>query len=95
MQKRGNILRAPRGGPGLLMIEGRQFAFSLDGVWKSKFPPKPGLLVEVELDSESRITAIAAAGDGGSSTSRPQCGYQAKVLSRLVAKLLGRNRMAT
>jgi hypothetical protein len=48
--KRGKILRDPRAGPGLLMIEGRQYWFSMEGVWKSEVPPKPGLAVDVKLD---------------------------------------------
>jgi len=53
-------LRDPRTGPGLLMIEGRQHWFSLEGVWKSEIPPKPGLAVDVKLDQAGRILAINA-----------------------------------
>lgn len=88
MKKRGNILRAPRDGPGLLMIEGRQFPFSLEGIWKPEFPPRPGLLVDVEFDSRSQITAIAVANNSASQVL--ECSYQARGISRLVAKLLGR-----
>lgn len=58
--KRGKILRDPRAGPGLLMIEGRQYWFSMEGVWKSEVPPKPGLAVEVKLDRTGQILAITA-----------------------------------
>lgn len=58
MKKRGNVVRAPRDGPGLLMIEGRQFWFSSDRVWKSELPPRSGQIVEVEFHHESAITAI-------------------------------------
>jgi hypothetical protein len=53
--KRGKILRDPRTGPGLLMIEGRQYSFSMEGVWKSEVPPKPGLAVDVKLDRAGQI----------------------------------------
>src|ERR1700730_8719823 len=69
MKKRGKVLRDPRTGPGLsgpdrtlpglLMIEGRQYWFSLEGVWKSEIPPKPGLAVDVKLDRAGQILAIA------------------------------------
>jgi predicted molibdopterin-dependent oxidoreductase YjgC len=49
--------------PGLLMIEGRQYWFSLEGVWKSEIPPKPGLAVDVKLDQAGRILAITAVSD--------------------------------
>jgi hypothetical protein len=99
MKKRGNILREPRHGPGLLMIEGRQFRFSLDGMWKSKLPPRPGLLVDVELDPSSQIIAIAAAGDLQSSGPVQQGNAtvdreESRGLLKLVGKLLARNRPA-
>src|SRR5271157_3626476 len=59
MTKRGKILRDPRVGPGLLIIEGRQYEFSVDGVWKSKLLPLPGLVVDVNLDRAGRIVEIA------------------------------------
>jgi hypothetical protein len=73
MKKRGKVLRDPRTRPGLsgpdrtlpglLMIEGRQYWFSLEGVWKSEIPPKPGLAVDVKLDQAGRILAITAVSD--------------------------------
>jgi predicted molibdopterin-dependent oxidoreductase YjgC len=60
MKKRGKVLRDPRTGPGLLMIEGRQYWFCFEGIWKSEIPPKPGLTVEVKLDDAGRILAINA-----------------------------------
>ena len=58
--KRGKILRDPRTGPGLLMIDGRQYRFAMEGVWKSEVPPKPGLAVDVELDRTGQVLAITA-----------------------------------
>jgi hypothetical protein len=60
MKKRGKILRVPRTGPGLLMIEGRQYWFCLEGVWKSEVPPKPGLAVDVKFDHAGQILAVIA-----------------------------------
>jgi len=51
-------LRDPRTGLGLLMIEGRQYRFCLEGVWKSEAPPTPGLAVDVKLDHAGQILAI-------------------------------------
>jgi len=59
MTKRGRVLRDTTSGPGLLMIEGQQYRFSLEGVWKSETPPKPGLVVDVELDALGKVRAIA------------------------------------
>ena len=60
MKKRGKILRDPGPGPGLLMIEGRQYWFRREGAWKSEVPPKPGLAVDVKLDQAGQILAITA-----------------------------------
>jgi hypothetical protein len=60
MKKRGKILRDPSTGPGLLMVEGQQYPFTLEGIWRSEVPPKPGLAVDVDLDPSGRITAISA-----------------------------------
>jgi hypothetical protein len=58
MTKRGKVLRDTTSGPGLLMIEGQQYHFSLDGVWASEATPKPGQVVDVELDSRGKLNAI-------------------------------------
>jgi hypothetical protein len=58
MKKRGKVLRDV--GPGLLMVEGQQYSFSLEGIWKSEVPPKPGMVVDVEFDREGKIIAIHA-----------------------------------
>jgi hypothetical protein len=40
------------------MIEGRQYWFGLEGVWKSKVPPLSGLTVDVKFDHAGQILAI-------------------------------------
>ena len=42
MTKRGKVLRDPHTAPALLMVEGQQYPFSLEGIWASEIPPKPG-----------------------------------------------------
>ena len=60
ISKRGKVLRDPHAGPGLLMVEGRQYQFWLNGVWKSDVPPKPGLLVDITFNTRGQIHAIRA-----------------------------------
>jgi hypothetical protein len=60
MTKRGRILRDPRFGPGLLMVEGRQYPFTLEGVWRSDEAPRPGLVVEVDIGHNSQIRSVVA-----------------------------------
>lgn len=60
MAKRGKVLRDPYAGPGLMIVEGRQHPFFLEGFWQSEVPPKPGLAVDVEFDPHSMVTRITA-----------------------------------
>jgi hypothetical protein len=59
MSKRGTILRDTRFGPGLVMVEGRQYPFPLERIWKSEVPPRVGLAVEVEFDTRGQINALS------------------------------------
>lgn len=63
MTKRGKVLRVPGDTPGLLMVEGRQVRFVIDGLWKSSVPPTPGLVVDVDLDGNSQLIAVATVAD--------------------------------
>ena len=60
MRRRGRILRIPQSGPGLLIMEGRQFAFKPEEVWKSAYAPQPGMPVEVELGERGDIIELRA-----------------------------------
>jgi hypothetical protein len=60
MTKRGKVLRDPHTGPGLLMVGGQQYPFSLEGVWSSDTPPKPGQPIAVEFNDEGMIVRITA-----------------------------------
>ena len=60
MAKRGKIVRDPTAGPGLVMVQGRQHVFPLEGVWKSDALPRPGVVVDVEFDDAGRIRAMMA-----------------------------------
>ncbi len=93
MKKRGKVLRDPRtAGPGLLMIEGRQYWFCLEGVWKSEIPPKPGLTVDVTLDHAGRILSITAVCDSQLAEEKAERSVDAtkmagvKILRRIAAK---------
>lgn len=60
MPKRGKVLRDPHVGPGLLMVEGKQYPFLLEGLWRSEVPAKPGLVVNVDFDNQGNLNAITA-----------------------------------
>jgi hypothetical protein len=60
MAKRGKVLRDPCLGPGLLIVEGRQYPFLMEGIWRSDVPAKPGLVVNVDFDPEGNLNSITA-----------------------------------
>ena len=61
MSKRGRVLRDPSSNvPGLLIVDGQQCSFSLEGTWKSLTLPKPGLDVEVELNQDGTVGSLVA-----------------------------------
>jgi hypothetical protein len=55
---RGTIIKVPDASPGLLILNGRQMPFTLQGVWKSPQAPAANMTVDVELDSAGAIAAI-------------------------------------
>ena len=60
MPKRGKVLRDPYGGPGLLMVEGKQYPFLMERQWRSDVPAKPGLMVDVDFDTKGNLHKITA-----------------------------------
>ena len=60
MNKTGKVLRDPHPGPGVLMIEGRQYQFWLDETWGLNVPPSAGLAVDVTFNSRGQIQFIGA-----------------------------------
>lgn len=64
-QKRGRILRDTTTGDGLIFVEGQQFTFRLETVWKSEFAPKVNAAVDAEFDDQGRLLAVRAVGGQG------------------------------
>lgn len=57
---RGKILRDASSGPGLLIAQGQQYSFPLECVWKSETPPRPGLVVDVEIGEDGTVQSVTA-----------------------------------
>lgn len=58
-KSRGTIVKVPDATPGLLMVNGNQKQFTLEGIWKSPVAPAPNQTVEVELDDTGNIKGIS------------------------------------
>jgi len=56
---RGTILKVPGAGPGLLMVNGQQKPFTLEGIWKSPVAPAANMTVDVDLDASDSITSVS------------------------------------
>ena len=90
MKRRGKVLRELNSSPGLLMIDGQQFRFALEGVWRSEAPPKPGLNVEVELDHNLQVSGITVIPDSQIAREHAQAAV-AKAEEKEVSRRLGTN----
>ncbi len=64
MTKRGRVLRDTNIGPGLLTVEGTQYAFLLEGMWRSEVPPRTGMAVDVRFNDEGVLAEVYAVSEG-------------------------------
>jgi hypothetical protein len=87
MRKRGKVLRDPHAGPGLLMVEGRQYQFLLESVWKSEGPPKPGLAVEVDFGQSGQILAISVVPESQLAQEQEEAGKRKKKRWPILGKM--------
>jgi hypothetical protein len=56
--KRGRVLRDTSAGEGLVFVDGNQYPFKLEGMWRSEFAPKANMAVDVEFDEQGNILAV-------------------------------------
>lgn len=76
MSKRGTIMRDPSAGPGLVMVQGQQFHFALEGVWKTETLPRPGLVVDVDFDPAGQVSGITPVPEGKLATEQAKAALQ-------------------
>lgn len=60
MNKRGKVVRDTNAGTGLISIDGQQFPFELEGVWKSDVAPRVNMVVEVGFAADGRVATVQA-----------------------------------
>jgi len=56
---RGTLIKVPDATPGLLLLNGRQYSFTLEGVWRSALAPAPNQSVTVDLDSAGVVLSVS------------------------------------
>jgi hypothetical protein len=57
---RGTIIKVPDSTPGLVIVNGAQKSFTLEGVWRSPVAPAPNMTVDVELNDSGAVAGISA-----------------------------------
>jgi hypothetical protein len=57
---RGGIIKTPDSTPGLLIVDGQQKPFTLEGIWKSPVAPMVNMAVDVEFDGAGVIAGLTA-----------------------------------
>ena len=57
---RGTIIKVPDSTPGLVIVNGVQKSFTLEGVWHSPVAPAPNMTVDVELSESGAVAGISA-----------------------------------
>ena len=63
MTKRGCVLRDTNLGPGLLAIDGVQYAFTLEDMWRSDVPPRTGMAVDASFTPGGALEGVSAISD--------------------------------
>jgi hypothetical protein len=57
-RSRGTIIKVPDTSPGLLIVDGHQLPFTLEGRWRSPVAPAANMAVDVDLDGSGAVAAI-------------------------------------
>jgi len=56
---RGTIIKVPGNEPGLILANGKQWPFGMEGVWVSPVAPAANQTVEVTLDAEGHVARVS------------------------------------
>lgn len=58
--KRGRVLRDTSRGDGLVFVEGTQYSFRLEGMWRSEFAPSVNMPVDAVFDEQGQLVSLTA-----------------------------------
>lgn len=57
--KKGGVLRDTSGGEGLVFVEGNQYAFQLEGIWRSEYAPRTNMYLAMARQAAEQARAEA------------------------------------
>jgi hypothetical protein len=63
MKKRGRVQLYTNVGDGIVAVDGVQYEFKLQGMWRTEMPPRIGMLVEVTFNAQGVPESIVAVPD--------------------------------
>jgi hypothetical protein len=81
---KGRVLRDTTHGDGLMSVEGNQYTFRLEGMWKSDIAPKVNMQVEVDFDDAGTVVAVRGIDPGAAA--REQAAQMAAKASETTKK---------
>lgn len=93
MIKRGKILRDTSAGNGLIVVDGQQYPFMLEGTWRSEVPPAVGMTVDADFNDAGQIVSLTAVQDSQLTKEQAQAaliaakGKGAEIFSVIVARV--------
>jgi hypothetical protein len=93
MTKRGKILRDTSVGNGLVVVDGQQYPFMLEGTWRSEVPPAVGMTVDAEINDVGQIVSLIVVQDSQLNKEQAQAaliaakGKGAEIFSGIVARV--------
>jgi hypothetical protein len=93
MTKRGKILRDTSAGNGLIVVDGQQYPFMLEGTWRSEVPPAVGMTVDAEFNDAGQIVSLRVVQDSQLTKEQAQAaliaakGKGAEIFSGIVARV--------
>jgi hypothetical protein len=59
LRSRGTVIKVPDATPGLLIVNGQQLPFALEGRWRSPVAPAVNMSVDVELDTAGAVASVS------------------------------------
>jgi len=93
MTKRGKILRDTSAGNGLIVVDGQQYPFMLEGTWRSEVPPAVGMTVDAEINEAGQIVSLLVVQESQLTKEQAQAallaakGKGAEIFSGVVARV--------
>jgi hypothetical protein len=100
MTKRGKILRDTSAGNGLIVVDGQQYPFMLEGTWRSEVPPAVGMTVDAEFNDAGQVVSLRVVQDSQLTKEQAQAaliaakGKGAEIFSGIVARVGALNLIA-